>query len=82
MRIMTGGNSSRVTIKNLTLKNRNMTYGTQKIRTKKTKIRTNTRWITKKRNATPLRKQRTTATIKMRTIKATTNDMGRMTRCR
>ena len=62
--------------------NRNMTYGTQKIRTKKTKIRTNTRWITKKRNATPLMRQRTTATIKMRTIKATTNDMGPMTRCR
>ena len=82
MRIMTGGNRSRVTIKNLTLKNRNMTYGTQKIRTKKTKIRTNTRWITKKRNATPLMRQRTTATIKMRTIKATTNDIGHMTRCR
>ena len=82
MRIMTGGNRSRVTIKNLTLKNRNMTYGTQKIRTKKTKIRTNTRWKMKKRNATPLMRQRTTVTIKMRTIKATTNDMGHMTRCR
>ena len=82
MRIMTGGNMSRVMIKNLTLKNRNMTYGTQKIRTKKTKIRTNTRWNTKKRNATSLMRRRTTATIKMRTIKTTTNDMGRMTRCR
>lgn len=82
MRIMTGGNRSRVTIKNLTIKNRNMTYGTQKIRTKKTKIRTNTRWKMKKRNATPLMRQRTTVTIKMRTIKATTNDMGPMTRCR
>ena len=79
---MTGGNRSRVMIKNPTLKNRNRTYGTQKIRTKKTKIRTNTRWITKKRNVTPLMRQRTTATIKMRTIKTTTNDMGRMTRCR
>ena len=79
---MTGGNRSRVTIKNLTLKNRNRTYGTQKIRTKKTKIRTNTRWKMKKRNATPLMRQRTTVTIKMRTIKATTNDTGPMTRCR
>ena len=79
MRIMTGGNRSRVTIKNLTLKNRNRTYGTQKIRTKKTKIRMNT---TKKRNATSLTRRPTTATIKMRTIKATTNDMGHMTRCR
>ena len=79
MRIMTGGNKSRVTIKNLTLKNRNRTYGTQKIRTKKTKTRMNT---TKKRNATSLTRRPTTATIKMRTIKATTNDMGPMTRCR
>ena len=79
MRIMTGGNRSRVTIKNLTLKNRNRTYGTQKIRTKKTKTRMNT---TKKRNATSLMRRPTTATIKMRTIKATTNDMGPMTRCR
>ena len=79
---MTGGNRSRVTIKNLTLKNRNRTYGTQKIRTKKTKIRTNTRWNTKKRNATSLMRRPMTATIKMRTIKATTNDMGPMTRCR
>ena len=76
---MTGGNRSRVTIKNLTLKNRNRTYGTQKIRTKKTKTRMNT---TKKRNATSLTRRPTTATIKMRTIKATTNDMGHMTRCR
>ena len=76
---MTGGNRSRVTIKNLTLKNRNRTYGTQKIRTKKTKTRMN---ITKKRNATSLMRRPTTATIKMRTIKATTNDMGHMTRCR
>lgn len=79
---MPGGNRSRVTIKNLTIKNRNMTYGTQKIRTKKTKIRTSTRWKMKKRNAMPLRRQRTTVTIKMRTIKATTNDMGPLTRCR
>ncbi len=51
MRMMTGGNRCRVTIKNPTPMNKNKTYETQKIRTKTMNIRTNTRWNTKKQNA-------------------------------
>ncbi len=51
MRMMTGGNNSRVTIKNPTPTNKNKTYGTHKIRTKTMRIRKNTRRNMKTQNA-------------------------------
>ena len=82
MRVMTGGNRSRATIKNPTPTNKNKTYGTQKIITKTMKIRMNTRWNTNKRNATSLTRHRRTVMTKMRTIRTTTSDIGCTTPCR
>ncbi len=52
IRMMTGGKRRRVTIKNPTPTNKNKAYGTQRIRTKTMRTRTNTRQNTKKQSAT------------------------------